>query len=309
MQSIHDIETMIKYPLDLEESLSKKGLNLYESLFPKEVKDRYWNIEDKIRSMHIFSEEPWIPWEILKPWRDTDGGDYFLCEQYSFTRWPIRKYNNYYRIPNQEFQIKIAEVVVPYDTKLTNALEEVKWITNFAEREGFNLRINNTVDELSNILDSGSFDLLHISAHGKYDPDEPLLSHISIEEGRADFRAENIVGPKVKQTFGKSNPLVFLNACQSSSQGYSLTGIGGWAQQFIKAGACAFIGTLWSATDSEARQFTEDLYSQLCKPINLAQAVQKTRNSSRNPGDLSRLAYVLFAPPALSLSFNCKKKH
>jgi hypothetical protein len=45
---IHDIEKMIKYPLDLEESLSKKGLNLYESLFPNEVKDRYWNIKDKI---------------------------------------------------------------------------------------------------------------------------------------------------------------------------------------------------------------------------------------------------------------------
>jgi CHAT domain-containing protein len=159
-----------------------------------------------------------------------------------------------------------------------------------------------------NILDSGSFELLHISAHGKYNPDEPLLSHISIEEGRADFRAESIVGPKVKQTFGKSNQIVFLNACQSGSKGYSLTGIGGWAQQFIKAGACAFIGTLRSVTDTEVRQFTEDLYSQLCKPINLAQAVQETRKSSRNPGDISRLAYVLFAPPALSISFNCNKK-
>ena len=196
---------------------------------------------------------------------------------------------------------------MPSDTKLTNALEEVKWITNFAERQGFKLRISNTVDDLLNILDSGHFDLLHISAHGKYDPDEPLLSHISIEEGRADFRAESIVGPKVRRTFGQSNPIVFLNACQSGSQGYSLTGIGGWAQQFIKAGACAFIGTLWSVTDTEAREFTEDLYSQLCKPINLAQAVQKTRKSSHNPGDISRLAYVLFAPPKLSVSFNCKK--
>jgi len=304
---IHDIENMIKYPLDLEESLSRKGMNLYDSLFPEEVKDKYWNIKEKIRSIHIFSEEPWIPWEILKPWRNTDGGDYFLCEQHSFTRWPIRPYNNYYSA-TQEFQINKAEMIVPTDTKLINALEEVRWITNFAQREGFKLNVNNTVDDLFNILDFGYFDLLHISAHGKYDSGEPLLSYISIEEGRADFRAESIVGPKVKQTFGLSNPMVFLNACQSGSQGYSLTGIGGWAQQFIKAGACAFIGTLWSVTDAEARQFAEDLYSQLCKPINLAQAVQKARNSSRNPGDISRLAYVLFAPPSLSLSFNCNKK-
>jgi hypothetical protein len=121
---IRDIEKMIKYPLDMEESLSKKGLNLYESLFPNEVKDRYWNIKDKIRSIHIFSAEPWIPWEILKPWKDTDGGEYFLCEQYSFTRRPIKPYNNYDKFADQGFQIKRVEVVVPSDTKLTNALNE-----------------------------------------------------------------------------------------------------------------------------------------------------------------------------------------
>jgi CHAT domain-containing protein len=154
-----------------------------------------------------------------------------------------------------------------------------------------------------NILDEGSFDLLHISAHGKYDSDEPLLSYISIEEGRADFRAESIVGPRIRQTFSNTNPIVFLNACQSGSQGYSLTGVGGWAQQFIKAGASAFIGTLWSVVDSEACRFTEDLYRQLSKPVKISEAVKNARRSSRDSRDMSRLAYVLFAPPNLSVGF------
>lgn len=227
---IHDIEEMIRYPLDLEESLSKKGYNLYENLFPKEVKDKYWEIKDKIKSIHLFSNEPWIPWEILKPWKGTEGGEYFLCEQYSFTRWPIRHYNNnnyykYYKPIAHAFQIKKVEVIAPSDTKLTNALQESEFISKFGEREGFSVRVNKTVDDLMNILDSGFFDLLHISAHGKYDSDEPLLSHISIEEGRADFRAESIVGPNITRTFSQTNPIVFLNTCQSGSQGYSLTGV------------------------------------------------------------------------------------
>ncbi|HYV52202.1 MAG TPA: CHAT domain-containing protein, partial [Candidatus Eisenbacteria bacterium] len=124
---------------------------------------------------------------------------------------------------------------------------------------GFGHKENKTVDDLLNILDSGYFDLLHISAHGSYDPDEPLLSHISIEEGREDFRgAESIVGPKVRAAFDRNNPIVFLNACQSGRQGYSLTGVDGWAEQFIKAGASAFIGTLWSVTHTKARKFTEN---------------------------------------------------
>jgi CHAT domain-containing protein len=305
---IRDIERMIKYPQDLEESLSNKGLNLYEFLFPTVVKDMYWDIKNKIKSIHIFSDEPWIPWEILKPWKDTDGGDYFLCEQYSFTRWPIRPYNNYVQYANHGFQINKAEVVIPSNTKLANTKKEYDLISGFGIKNGFIVNENKSMDKLLNVLDSGNFELLHISAHGKYDHDDPLLSYISIEDGRADFKAESIVGPRITQTFKKTNPIVFLNACQSGSQGHFLTGIGGWAQQFIKVGASAFIGTLWSVSDTEACQFTERLYSQLSEPIKLSEAVQKTRTASRNPGDVSHLAYVLFAPPNLSVNFSHKNE-
>ncbi len=124
---------------------------------------------------------------------------------------------------------------------------------------------------------------------------------------RAEFTADNIVGPKKTRTFSSSNPIVFLNACQAGSEGYSLTGIGGWAQQFIKVGASAFIGTLWSVTDVEAREFTEALYNQLRKPIKLSEAVQKARNTFRDPGDVSHMAYVLFAPPNL-FEFQLQKR-
>ena len=52
---INDIEKLIKHPLDLEDSLSNKGYNLYDNLFPNQVKEEY---RDKIKSIHIFSDAP-----------------------------------------------------------------------------------------------------------------------------------------------------------------------------------------------------------------------------------------------------------
>jgi CHAT domain-containing protein len=56
-------------------------------------------------------------------------------------------------------------------------------------------------------------------------------------------------------SFGNNNPMVILNACQSGVQGFSLTGIQSWATRFVDAGACVFIGTLWSATDDITFKF------------------------------------------------------
>ncbi len=67
---------------------------------------------------------------------------------------------------------------------LVDALQESEWIDKLGKDQGFSVRTSKTVDDLLNILDDGTFDLLYISAHGEYDPDEPLLSYISIERSR-----------------------------------------------------------------------------------------------------------------------------
>jgi CHAT domain-containing protein len=95
--------------------------------------------------------------------------------------------------------------------------------------------------QLLTTLEIGGIDLLHFSTHGQSDKDNPFLSTIELEEG-IQFRPEDIGGGRRK--FGQSYPLVILNACQTGYQGFSLTGIQGWATKFLGAGASVFIGTL-----------------------------------------------------------------
>jgi len=53
--------------------------------------------------------------------------------------------------------------------------------------------------------------------------------------------------------------VVFINACQVGRSGMAMTGIGGWANRFVQAGAGAFIGAYWSVIDEPAFDFAKEV--------------------------------------------------
>ena len=98
-------------------------------------------------------------------------------------------------------------------------------------------RLLNVLSELA----SGKHDGWHFTGHGGYRSSDPNRSVIYLED-QEHFTPEHLVG--VVTNLGYAHPLVFLNACQIGRGGMSLTDIGGWASQFLAAGAGAFIGAL-----------------------------------------------------------------
>jgi hypothetical protein len=99
-------------------------MSLYDELFPELLKDMYWERADKIKSIRVISKEPWIPWEIIKPWGKLKNGeikeDPFLCENYAFSRWIVGKNER------TKQQIKNIKVICPDDTNLDSAIKERK---------------------------------------------------------------------------------------------------------------------------------------------------------------------------------------
>ena len=92
-------------------------------------------------------------------------------------------------------------------------------------------------------------------------------------------------------------PLVFLNACQIGRSALSLTDIGGWAAQFLRAGVAAFIGAYWSVYDQAAHDFARAFYGRLLAGLSIGQAAQEARAVIRPLGDPTWLAYTVFAHP------------
>jgi CHAT domain-containing protein len=215
--------------------------------------------------------------------------DNYLCEKFNLTRW----------IEGKEFvqkeNIKSGLIVIPNDTNLKNAILESDWLMKFGDDLKLNLIFSNTYQAIISSLQSNSgFDLIHFSTHGKSDPSNIMFSSIILQNGLY-LRPENISG--IATNFGKSNPLVFLNACQSGSQGFFLTGIEGWAQRFIDNGASIFIGTRWSIDDKIALEFSKEFYTNISNGKTIGESIRLARIKCKKPGDSSWLAYQVYAEP------------
>jgi len=154
------------------------------------------------------------------------------------------------------------------------------------------------------ISTKGAFDLLHFAGHGAAETDAiteaRLLLQGRIEDGRyieAPFTTTTVNTRANLTATDGSRPLVVLNACQAGRLGYALTGIGGFAQAFLKGGAGFFIGTQWSVGDVPARVFTETFYRQLLDGATVAEATVASRERARADGDATWLAYAVYAHP------------
>jgi CHAT domain-containing protein len=99
-----------------------------------------------------------------------------------------------------------------------------------------------------------------------------------------------------------TRPVVVLNACQAGRGGYRFSSTGGFAQSFLKGGAGAFIGALWSVGDQPARTFTVEFYRQLLNKETVAKAATLAREKAKSAGDATWLAYVVYAHPNAVLS-------
>jgi CHAT domain/Ternary complex associated domain 7 len=289
--------------------LRARGGQLFDQLFPRELQEQLWQHRKDIDSILVLSEEPFIPWEMVhlkQPGKPLPKETIFLG-QMGMVRWlyeagfppeqiEIRKNKSHYVIPHYPHP----------DFKLPEAEQEAK----FLEQKFQAKPIVPQPDRVRDFLSKGnSFDLLHFACHGNAESNNIASAQLELE-GRIEqekYIPVYLTATDVEQHSnlkGTSNrrPLVVLNACQVGRTGNNLTGVGGFAQAFLKGGAGAFIGTLWSVGDSPARTFTETLYSGLIDGSNLAQAAIQAREAARKNGDATWLAYVVYGHPHMKIT-------
>jgi CHAT domain-containing protein len=158
------------------------------------------------------------------------------------------------------------------------------------------------------LAEPDSFDLLHFACHGVAEHDNISNAQL-LMQGRIE--GKNYIPDRLNATTVDAHaklrsdgraPMIVLNACQAGRAGYKLTGLGGFAQAFLRRGAGVFVGTLWSVGDSPARHFTEEFYAQLKKGGTIAEAAIAARETARKAGDATWLSYVVYAHPHAKLS-------
>ncbi|MCB9139326.1 MAG: CHAT domain-containing protein [Caldilineaceae bacterium] len=290
-----DIERL---PVETEEAMRRaerrmatKGAQLFQTLFPEDLQALLWSLQDRIQAIQIQSEEPWIPWELCKLVGREDGRIVegpFLCEAFAMTRW----------MPGigqrPALTARRIGVIAPRDSGLAYAQNEFDYLMGLADDQRTVDDIPATQLDVTDAFAQGVYDVFHFTGHGVFRAPDPNHSGMELQDGE-QLVPEDISG--IAGNLGNATPLVFLNACQLGRSDLALTDIGGWAPQFLRAGAGAFIGAYWSVYDDSALAFAQSIYAELLSGSTVGQAAQAARRTARQSGDPSWLAYTVFAHP------------
>ncbi len=281
-----------------QEKLCEIGWDLYEQLFTPALRRTYRDLrrlrqEQPNLSLLVVSDEPWIPWEMILPHEDDLPDEDFLCAQFRMTRWLAGR-----GLP-EDFSLHQARVVVPQSN-----LPSVKAEQDFFSQELPKLRDDisyggewlDMASEVTDALRAGDVQLFHFACHGDFDYTRPDESVLKLQGD--SLRPSQIVGP-MRSGVAHSKPLVFLNACHTGQTGFSLTNMGGWAMRFVRAGASAFIGSLWEVNDELAAKFAIRFYTDLLAGQTLGDAFHAARAHIRaeDRANPTWLAYTLYADP------------
>lgn len=276
--------------------LGSKGAYLSDQLMPDDLRAKLWEVRDRISSIIVQSEEPWIPWELCKLVGQENGRVVegpFLCEAYPITRW----------LPGvgikRPLSLRNMALVVPSDSGLPLSAAERDFVLSLAGSTRHVTALPATFAGVQDAFAAGTYDGWHFTGHGAAREEDPDRSPIMLEGGEA-FTPDSISGAAAN--VGIPHPVVFINACQVGRGGMALTGIGGWANRFVEAGAGAFIGAYWSVFDDAAIDFAREVYTRLLGGAPIGQAVRDARVAIRKPGDPTWLAYTVFADPLATIS-------
>ncbi len=279
-----------------DRQLAAKGAYLAETLMPQELRDKLWAVRDRIGSIIVQSEEPWIPWELCRltgrdAGRVVEGP--FLCEAYTITRW----------LPGVGFKrplsLRNLALVVPEDSGLPLSGAEKAYVRSLGTGRRKVTEVPASYEKLQDAFAKGIYDGWHFTGHGAARDENPDRSPIHLAGGDS-FTPESLSGSAANM--GIPHPLVFINACQVGRSGMALTGIGGWANRFVEAGAGAFIGAYWSVYDEPAFAFATEVYTRLLDGVPVGRAVRDARLAIRRPGDPTWLAYTVFADPLATVA-------
>jgi len=270
--------------------LKKRGLALFEELFPEALQKRLWRIRDRIHTLWLVSDEPWIPWELCaltgNAAGEPDDGPFF-CQAFEMTRW-FSKADVHSAMPFQKLAL-----VRHGSAGLSQARAEQRDLEKLFASPRTATPLSANLDRIQAAMRDGAFDVWHFIGHGKLHPDD--TGPVFELEDLFRLTPDTLSGSEARM--GRAHPLVFMNCCYSGRAGRALTGAGGWAKAFAKIGAAAFIGAQWAVPDKAARRFARAFYTALLKGAPFGAAVRSAREATRELGDASWLAFVAYGHP------------
>lgn len=274
------------------------GEQLYRDLVPERLQQILRQLS-RARSMQITSDEPWIPWELVRPF-EHDGGttaidDDHWCVRFELTRWLPGTVG-----PPSQVRISSYVILDADDRTLPSVAPEHRQLNRMFRNVGVDDLSPKASDAASvaHLLDTagGHVGLWHVSGHGD------ALGLRLVDGSR--LYPDEIAGPR-EVALRRRRPVAFMNACRSAQQELAWGGLGGWAETWARRCGAVFVGPQWGVTDEVAAYIATTFYARLLEGYTVGAAMTIAREACRRrwPDDPSWLAYSVYAHPSTTVTF------
>ncbi|MXZ19557.1 MAG: CHAT domain-containing protein [Caldilineaceae bacterium SB0665_bin_25] len=282
----------------MEDEVADLGVELYEQLFPAPLRQIYWEMKARrdageVRNLLIVSDEPWIPWELVKPYDVVDGND--VEDDHLAGAWRMSRWLAGAAVP-ADLNIRAARLIAPM-LSLDFVTSEMQYFGSLAARQIETAPPISTRAQFLELAEEGGAQLFHFATHGNYNQAFVDESPIVLE-GDPLFPSD--LTRRRARGLRREKPLIFLNTCHGARVGYNLTGLGGWAQRLVDhLGVTAFVGALWEVHDELASKFAQIFYEELWAGKTLGEAFFSSRQQIRamQSANPTWLAYTLYGDP------------
>ena len=238
-------------------------------------------IKDKLKTPFLGI----VPHGILHylPFAALTDGERYLGDEYSLFSLPSASTLRFIQEKRKPPTNTILALGNPTTTEpglisLQSAQNEVKAIANMFGTEPL---VGDAATESYLRAQASGVDILHLAAHGQYNPINPLFSAIYLTgDKQEDGRLE------VHEIYGldltKATNLVVLSACESQvgevSAGDEVVGM---TRAFLYAGTPSVIASLWKVDDQATTLLMERFYTHLKEGTGKAQALQQAQQELR----------------------------
>jgi CHAT domain len=274
------------------------GELLYEKYAPDVFKSAFWALVDKrgkhFRTIQVYSDNPQIPWELMKPVRKGSAEQSFLGVDYSIARWHVTDDGIQRDRPPGTETVQKMVVIAPHYTGARTLDAEASEIQGLAQLNGYSA-VNGNMNALRVLFHDPPQGIVHFAGHGELSPTDGDFA-ILLEDGELDTTTWRGM---VKSDPSK-HPFFFFNACDVGQAKHTGNFVDGWAPAVLDAGASGYIGALFPVNDQVAAKFSVLFYQLLQQqmqagPADVSEILERTRRQIyQSTGNPTALAYVLY---------------
>lgn len=280
------------------------GRELYQRYAPPPFKEAFWALKEKLgakfTSIQVFTNDPVIPWELMRPQRGKAETD-FLGIDFRLARWHVNDGGSQLDRPPQQLLMNDLMLIAPnYDDK---PLKQVARVERAALRAVTGVhQIDGNAETFGNLL-RGSQRLqgiVHFAGHGVVQHGQTGIPEYAIKFEKQTMNLlmmRGMVNPN-----SENHPFYFFNACDVGQAQQVANFVDGWAPSVLEAGASGYVGGLWPLDDQGAAEFASNFYTRMnqqaaTRTISVSDLLRDSRKQFYKNGNPTFLAYVYYGDP------------